>query len=112
MAILLLTAEEVISLKNKVEAEINRRKGYGPLSSKGNFTNTPSSGSPMYADQGYKVIHPILQVDDYKDMSIKSFETGKEIPKEFNNELITSSFVACATSSLVTTVSGTSVRSL
>lgn len=63
-----MTANEIISLKTKVKAEMQRRSGYGSLASFGGdsyeFNIAPSSGELIKADHGQKIINPLLEIAD------------------------------------------------
>lgn len=56
----MITAEELITLKAKVKAEMARRNGYGSLEKFAgtdyDFTVTPKSGETILAEHGKKVI--------------------------------------------------------
>ena len=63
-----LTASEINSLKTKVKAEMNRRSGYGSLTSYGSssydFTTSPTSDAKILTEQGQKVRDLLLQIKD------------------------------------------------
>ena len=59
----MLTANELIELKKLIDAEIKRRCGYGPMQEVGDFEETPKAGGIIKAEQGEKIISPILEVE-------------------------------------------------
>ena len=62
----MLTASQMNTLKSKIKAEMARRNGYGSLSefstSTYDFTNNPTSGGAIYAEQGQKTIDLLLKI--------------------------------------------------
>ena len=89
----MLTAEELIALKAKVKAEMQRRCYYGSLTkfagSAYDFTETPVKGGKIRAEQGLKVIEPLLQICDKGYLNIDRAVKGGKIPNAFDTELST-----------------------
>lgn len=85
----MLTAEELIALKSKVEAEMKRRCYYGSLAAFADvkFEHAPIRGQPVYAEQGKKVIEPLLQIQDRGDLNIDGLKEGERIPSFFDANL-------------------------
>lgn len=88
----MLTASEIITLKNKVEAEMKRRCYYGRIDGfsgdSWKFQTTPSKNNPILAQQGKSVIEPLLQITDYGDLNIEKLKQGEPIPNSFDSSLI------------------------
>lgn len=87
----MITPEELIALRNKVETEMKRRCYYGSLTgfsgSDYTFTTTPKSGEGILVEHGEKVIEPLLQIKDYGDLSIDGIKKGEVIPESFDSSL-------------------------
>lgn len=87
-----LTAAEVNSLKAKVKTEMQRRAYNGSMtgfaSASYDFSTTPTSGTKVTADQGKKVIEPLLNIKDHGNLNTADLKTGSKIPSSFNNELL------------------------
>lgn len=87
-----LTAAEVNSLKAKVKTEMQRRAYNGSMtgfaSASYDFSTTPTSGTKVTADQGKKVVEPLLNIKDHGNLNTADLKTGSKIPSSFNNELL------------------------
>lgn len=87
-----LTAAEVNSLKAKVKTEMQRRAYNGSMTgfaaASYDFSTTPTSGTKVTADQGKKVIEPLLNIKDHGNLNTADLKTGSKIPSSFNNELL------------------------
>lgn len=87
-----LTAAEMNSLKVKVKAEMQRRAYNGSMtgfaSASYDFSTTPTSGTKVTADQGKKVVEPLLNIKDHGNLNIVDLKTGSKIPSSFSNELL------------------------
>ena len=88
----MITAEKLIELKNKVKTEIDRRSYYGSDTiskfSSQTFETTPKQGEPILAEQGKKIIEPLLNICDKGDLNLDKLEKGEKIPSSFNEDLI------------------------
>ena len=87
-----LTAAEMNTLKAKVKTEMQRRAYNGSMtgfaSVSYDFSTTPTSGTKVTADQGKKVIEPLLNIKDHGNLNTADLKTGSKIPSSFNNELL------------------------
>lgn len=87
-----LTAAEMNTLKAKVKTEMQRRAYNGSMtgfaSASYDFSTTPTSGTKVTADQGKKVIEPLLNIKDHGNLNTADLKTGSKIPSSFNNELL------------------------
>lgn len=87
-----LTAEEMNTLKAKVKTEMQRRAYNGSMtgfaSASYDFSATPTSGTKVTADQGKKVVEPLLNIKDHGNLNTADLKTGSKIPSSFNYELL------------------------
>lgn len=87
-----LTAAEMNTLKAKVKTEMQRRAYNGSMtgfaSASYDFSTTPTSGTKVTADQGKKVVEPLLNIKDHGNLNTADLKTGSKIPSSFNNELL------------------------
>lgn len=88
----MLTASELVTLKNKVENEMKRRCYYGSLTGfsgdSWEIQTVPTKNTPILTQQGKSVIEPILQITDYGDLNIEKLKPGELIPESFDSSLI------------------------
>lgn len=88
----MITPEELIQLREKVEKEMKRRCYYGSLTSFSDdawkFDIPPASGEEVLEEHGKKVIEPILQIKDYGDLNIEDMKKGGVIPESFDSPLL------------------------
>lgn len=101
----MLTAEQYNLLRQKVEAEVERRNACGSLAAYASGGNAAAgtetgeaqtvaeetagaeTGAAILARQGKRVIEPLLAIQDYADLVLP--EAGEPIPAGFGEELIT-----------------------
>ena len=87
-----LTAAEMNTLKAKVKTEMQRRAYNGSMtgfaSASYDFSTTPASGTKVTADQGKKVVEPLLNIKDHGNLNTADLKAGSKIPSSFNNELL------------------------
>lgn len=80
-----MTTQDCMNLKNKINAELQRRNGYGDVSGFAsgsyNFSVTPTNGQKTYVDTGRKTIDTFLQIEDYKDLKLT--QENQPIPNAF-----------------------------
>src|SRR5574344_2197460 len=83
----MLTTSEFIALKAQIKAEMLRRNSYGSLAAYGgsdyDFTNTPTSGNPIYTEQGQKIVDLALLIKDIDGMA--NVKKGDVIPRGIDN---------------------------
>lgn len=84
----MLTAEQYNLLRQKVEAEVERRNACGSLAAYASGGNAAAeTGAAILARQGKRVIEPLLAIQDHADLVLP--ETGEPIPAGFGEGLIT-----------------------
>ena len=87
----MLTANEIVTLKSKVKAEMARRSGYGSLSSFSgtayDFATSPKQGGIILAEHGQKTIDLLLQIKDKDNLVL--VKQNALIPDGFDSSLIT-----------------------
>lgn len=85
-----MNTSELKSLKAAIKAEMQRRNGFGSLSTYGtstyDFTVQPVAGGKIKPEHGQKTIDLLLKIEDYKDL--KLVKENDPIPTAFNNKLI------------------------
>ena len=84
----MVTVEQVIQLKSKIQAEMRRRNGRASLEEFGNldFLNEPVKNELIMAEHGQKTIDLLLKIEDYGDLTLS--ERGILIPSDFTAELL------------------------
>lgn len=99
-----MTAQQLINLKTKLKAELQRRNGLGPASGKKwnptkafgsvseyggsayDFTQQPVKDGKVTVDQGKKTVDLLLKINGYGDL--EPVDSTKPIPKSFNAKLL------------------------
>ena len=83
----MLTASEIIAIKAKVKAEMQRRCGTGSMTSYAgsswDFSTTPTSGGKILTEHGHKVIAPLIAVKSQGNLT--DAQQGAKMPSDFNN---------------------------
>lgn len=87
----MLSSAEIKDLKAKIKVEMQRRSGNGSLvsyaTSEWDFSQIPDKNTPILTEHGKKTIEPILAIKPINGLEIPI--KGKNIPKSFDKELIT-----------------------
>lgn len=98
-----LSRSELVTLKAKIKAEMQRRNGSGPSNrlwtpsraygsvsqfagSEYDFIHTPTKDGKIYSEYGRKTVDLLLQIHDIA--GLESTVTGNPIPKTWNSSLI------------------------
>ena len=88
----MLSADEILNLKARIDTELVRRSYNGSLSnyanSDYNFEINPSSNNPIYMEQGQKIMEQILQINDIGDLYYEDMKPNTMIPNSFDYEPI------------------------
>ena len=85
----MLTAEQLIEIKQRVNKEMARRCHYGSLTEfNTQFETTPTSGKTILAEQGSKVIEGLLHIEDVGDLNIDELKQDGNIPGSFDYNTI------------------------
>lgn len=78
----IVKSDFIKDLKTKIKAEMQRRKGYGDISTYGgtayDFTNAASVDKPVLAEHGEKTINIMYAV---KDIDVTQAASGKLLPE-------------------------------
>lgn len=84
-----MNSTDVKNLKAKIKAEMQRRNGYGSLTSYAgtayDFSTAPAKDVKILEEHGKKTIDLILRIEDYKDLKLAKKENP--IPKAFDENL-------------------------
>ena len=98
-------AVDIIALKTRVKAEMQRRKYNGSLeqyaTTEWDFTNTPSSGTQLFVEQGQKIITPLNAINNTGLTSpnvgdqIKAMQLLSDKLTEWENNSVTSNINDC-----------------
>lgn len=89
----MITAEEFIELRDKCKQEFKRRScsAWGSLSEYADtdydFDTEPSAGTAITAEQGQKVIDPLLEIKDFDNLT-KKIEAGDLIQAGVDSSLL------------------------
>ena len=98
-----LSRSELVTLKAKIKAEMQRRNGIGPSNrlwtpsraygsvsqfagGEYDFIHTPTKDDKIYSEYGRKTIDLLMQI--YDIAGLESTVTGNPIPKTWNSSLI------------------------
>ena len=103
----MLTASEIITIKSKVKAEMQRRSGTGSMTSYAgsnwDFSATPTSGGKILTEHGHKVIAPLIAVKPQGNLV--DAEQGAKVPTDFNKTKLNSIVDGYASEATTTTYS-------
>ena len=85
----MLTASQLNEIKARVNAEMSRRSYYGSLAGYSNqFSNYPTAGKTIYAEQGDKLIRGLLNIRDLGNLNLNDLKSNGIIPRDFDYNTI------------------------
>lgn len=86
----MISASEMVQLKQAIKSELARRSGYGSLAAYAgsgyDFSQTPASNQPITVEQGQKTVDLLLRIKDHGDLIFT--KSGVPIPDSLDRNLL------------------------
>ena len=80
----MLSADEILNLKARINTELTRRSYNGSLTdyvdNDYDFLNIPEADNPIFLEQGQKISEQLLQINDIGNLHFHDMQAQDKIP--------------------------------